>query len=621
MSFRSIDYISPKITLFYYGRRRHSSNLGGILTVLMAFFSACYVFYLIYKIFEHKIINFMFYRTFLIDAGQFYFNDTTGIFHFFQLYDTSSKLYGEYNSKYVRIIMSRLYRTYVKNQLNLSDNEHWVYDKCRENIDNKNIDKNVFHDNSFNSGICLRYYYDNQKHMYYPIEDIYNFKYPYLIHGSANKDNLFLETVIEKCENSSVTSNILGPCGTKNEMDEFIQKYKGINLQLLFKRVNTDNYKNPIYQYLHSVSESLNVYSVPVDHINLLPYFIEVNTGLFYPTTTKNITCSFELNRRENMNLDNNTKTLAIFDYWLQNSAQVIKGGYTTLYDILPSIGGIIQLIYYIFYSFNYLYNKYITIQDSNKSFFRMYNLEDTKEIPLKKEFIKNVISLRNEIKLKNTNISPLKLINKKNDNNIFISKYNKQHQINKSNMNNNSIFMNIIDDKDYRNDLSNSNDLMENLQKNISKYNIKQNIQSSNNNFIKYYQKNQNQNKNEKISEKKSNIRVAKRGSITILNEAKKNNFSNELNEFIKEKNKSFNVEPLNIKITTKLINFLYFLFYVAKFKRKNQVFFILNQFRQKILGEEHIFKTNIIFYHLEKYFNIKEIKKVDIMELYQNL
>ena len=610
MPIKSIDYISPKITLYYYGSRRHSSYLGGILTILMSFLSFCYVSYLIYEIVMHKIINFMFYRTYLADAGQFYFNDTTGIFHFFQLYDPNSKLFGEYNSKYMRLIMSRLYGTYVNNQMNLSDNEHWVYDKCRENIDNKNIiDKQIFKDNSFNNGICLRYYFDNINHIYYPIEDIYNFKYPYLIHGSSNKDNLFLETVIEKCENSSVTSNILGPCGTQNEMDEYIEKYKGIYLQILSKRVNTEDYKNPIYQYFHSISESLNIFSVPVDNINLMPYFSEINTGIFYPKKNSNIACSFELNRRENFPMDNNTKTLAIFDYWLQNSAQVIKGGFTTIYDILPSIGGIIQLIYYVCYSINFLYNKYITIQDTNKSFFRMYNLEDTKGIPMKKEFIKNVISLRNKIKSQSDKDYPLNVIKEKKEINMYISKYGKQNRTNKIDTNNNnSIFMKINEDKEiFKNDLSNSNDLLNQMQKNILKNNNnKLNINPGNNNNI--------------TSEQKTNIKI-KRGSMIVSGESKNSIFNQKLNEFINEKNQGFRVEPLNVKITSKLINWFSFLLYILKLRQKNHIFFILNQFREKILGEEHIFRNSIIFYHLEKYFNIKEIKKIDIMELYQNL
>ena len=53
---------------------------------------------------------------------------------------------------------------------------------------------------------------------------------------------------------------------------------------------------------------------------------------------------------------------------------------------------------------------------------------------------------------------------------------------------------------------------------------------------------------------------------------------------------------------------------------KRKNEIFFVLNSFRKKLLGEEHIFRANIILYHLEKYLNVKEIQKIDIKELYNN-
>ena len=610
MSLKNFDYISPKITLYFYGTRRHTSKFGGTLTILMVLLSATYVFYLIYNIIRHKISNFMLYRTYLVDAGQFYFNDTTGIFHYFQLYDFKTREYEEYNSKYIRIFMSRLYRTYINEHDSLSENEHWVYDNCRENEDNKNIDKNILDINSFRNGVCLRYYYSNISHMYYPIEDTENFKFPYIIHGSANKDNLFLETIIEKCDNSSIISTVLGHCGNQKDMDEYVEQYKGINLQILSKRVETDNYNNPIYQYMHSISENLDMNSVPVDNIHLMPYFIEISSGIFFPRTTKNISCSLELNRRENWNIDENRKILAIFDYWLQNSAQVIKGGYTTLYDILPSIGGIIQLIYYIFYSINYLYNKYIIIQDCNKSFFRMYNLEDIKGIPMKKNFAKYVNSLRNNMKI---NTFTNKIINAKKEkrDSIFVAKYHKQKLSLRSDFinNNNSIFFSINNEDNFKNNLSNSNELIANIQKN--NLNNLKNIMQFNNKRISV-QNREIKDKNEGIA---NNIINKKKNRIHMKN------FNEKLNKFINEKNQSFKVEPLNAKITSKLINFFDFLLYLAKFKHRNQIFFILNQFRQKLLGEEHIFRTNIILYHLEKYFDIKEIKKIDIMELYDNL
>ena len=41
---------------------------------------------------------------------------------------------------------------------------------------------------------------------------------------------------------------------------------------------------------------------------------------------------------------------------------------------------------------------------------------------------------------------------------------------------------------------------------------------------------------------------------------------------------------------------------------------------FRKKILGEENLFRTKVYLHLLEKYFNVKEIRKIDILELYNN-
>ena len=570
----------------------------------MILLSSCYVSYLIYSIAAHTINDFMLYKTFLIDAGQFYFNDTTGIFHFFQLYNIKTKEFGEYKRKYARIFMSRLYRSYVNNREILSEIEHWVYDNCREGVDNRHIDQNLFIDNiSFKNGVCLRYYYNSNEKRYYPIEDEINFRYPYLIHGTGNKDNLFLETIVEKCDNNSVISTILGFCGSENEIEDYFEKFKGINFQLLSKRVDTDNYKEPLYQYFHSISESLDAKSVPVDNINIMPYFIEIKSGIFIPITQKLETYSLELNRRENWEVHENTKILAIFDYWLQNSAQVIKGGYSTLYDILPSIGGIIQLIYYIFYSFNYLYNKYITIQDCNNSFFRMYNSEDPKGVPMKKIFIRCVNSLRGEVQRmfpKNKIVEP----KKERRDSIFIAKYHRQKKSLKSELGNNSI---ILSDENNKNNLSNSNDIIINIQNNFTK------------NTVTY---------NKRISVPKKTSKFKSKNEDLLNNTIdldKKDNlsekFGEELREFIIKKNKTFKVEPFNISVTSKLMNLFNFFFYVIKFKKKSKIFFILNQFRLKLLGEEHLFRSNIILYHIEKYFNVREIQKVDILELYENL
>ncbi len=77
----------------------------------------------------HKISNFQYYKQNKKSLKPFVFKDFTdsSIFHYFQLYNSING-FGNYNSKYLRIFMSRLHRTYLTEPGVLSENEHWVYD-------------------------------------------------------------------------------------------------------------------------------------------------------------------------------------------------------------------------------------------------------------------------------------------------------------------------------------------------------------------------------------------------------------------------------------------------------------------------------------------------------------
>ena len=97
---------------------------------------------------------------------------------------------------------------------------------------------------------------------------------------------------------------------------------------------------------------------------------------------------------------------------------------------------------------------------------------------------------------------------------------------------------------------------------------------------------------------------------------------FSAQIKEYINRKNKTLKYESLKLESTPIFINtYNFFMSLFKKNKDKYGIFFIFDKFRKKILGEEHFYKANIILYHLEKYFDIKEEKKIDIMELYENL
>ena len=150
-------------------------------------------------------------------------------------------------------------------------------------------------------------------------------------------------------------------------------------------------------QYIYGIESNLNINSVSINNIQLSPFKIEIKKGIVIQKTKKIITYTFDDNKKETWETKNNTKILSIFHYWIQNSGQVLKGSYCNIYEILPNIGGLIQLIHLIFYSINYIYNKYITIIDCNKAIFKMINADDPKEMHTKKAFLDHPLN-KNQI-------------------------------------------------------------------------------------------------------------------------------------------------------------------------------------------------------------------------------
>ena len=95
---------------------------------------------------------------------------------------------------------------------------------------------------------------------------------------------------------------------------------------------------------------------------------------------------------------------------------------------------------------------------------------------------------------------------------------------------------------------------------------------------------------------------------------------FVYQLQKYISHKNKEIKIEPINSNIISQYITFFNYILFKAGNENQKRIFFILSKFREKILSEENLFRTKIILYHLEKYFNIKENTKPDIIELYNS-
>ena len=159
---KKLDFLSPPITLFHLERRTHTSKIGGILMISMSVVYIAYITYLLFNLITHRKITSIFYQKFQFEAGYYSFNPSS-IFHFIQIYSTESGGYfDKFDTKYIRA-----YITYYQANITYSNvdlYEHWIFDSCENNVDNENLDSELFeHIDNFSNAVCIKYYYNNSE--------------------------------------------------------------------------------------------------------------------------------------------------------------------------------------------------------------------------------------------------------------------------------------------------------------------------------------------------------------------------------------------------------------------------------------------------------------------------
>ena len=182
--------------------------------------------------------------------------------------------------------MSQIQEEYKTNPELLSDSEHWVYDSCREGIDNKYISAELFKNISFKSGLCLRYYYNSDNKNYYPIEDNINFKYPNITSSGINMD-YSISTIIEKCNNNSVLTKLFGQCGNKIEIENYFTNNYGINFNILTSEISPSDYGSQIYNFIYGISYTLKRKKIIENNLIISPLKVYINAGVFFQQESK----------------------------------------------------------------------------------------------------------------------------------------------------------------------------------------------------------------------------------------------------------------------------------------------------------------------------------------------
>ena len=613
---KAIDFLSPPITLFHLERRTHTSKIGGIFVIIMFCMYMAYITYLLIHLITHSKITLIFYKKFQFEAGYYSFNSSS-IFHFIQIFSPNNGGYfDKFETKYIRA-----YTTYIKAEItetNLEINDHWVFDSCENNIDNKDLEPYIFQNiENFTNAVCIKHYYNSTEKKYYLLGEE-GFNFPHLEHGLAHRNNLYLTTIVQKCNNNSKINDLFGSCPPQEEIDNYIKKNNFLYLYFTDTQVDPNNYESPIQQYLQTITTIIgNERGYIESYIHFSPIKLKTKQGSLFEETYEDNTYGFDYDRKGYAENDKNLSILAKYYHLLQNNVHIYERRYDNIFDLLSEIGGVIQSIFYLFFWLNYIYNRYIIAYDTNSLFFRVkYNTEkkpnSNKNNKISKKPIKKYISLENMNQKKlNLNIfktNRLELPQKMKNNlalksNFARNNYNypfSSFQINQA-LNHKTII--------------NHPKLLSNNEENSSSFVLKESSsviinKSSNNkeNSLLYFNS-----IDEKI--KKSLTGFIKREEIDKfwVNKQSLARIDHKHTEFQKI------LENQKIK-SVKNINFFEFVKNLLFEHKKGSNSFLI-KFRKHLLSEEHLFKSHIKTVLLEKHLKYKETDKTNMYECFQEL
>ena len=420
--FNYIDFLSPPITLFHLEKRTHTSKIGGFLVIVLVTICVGYISYLLSYSLSYNRVTSTFFKKFEFEVGRYSF-DSSSIFHFIQIFSPECGGYfDKYDTRYIRAFTTYVHSNFKDADLELYD--HWVFDTCRKDIDDKGLDPSLFENvDNFTNAVCIRHFYNSTEKKYYSLGEE-GFSWPYLEHGVAQKNNLYLMTIIQKCTNDTIINKLFGNCPSQMEIDEYLSQYWATYLYFTDIQVDPFNYTNPAQKYLNAISSGIGTSQTYVEnYIHYSPVKVKTRKGNIFSNSNELNTFFLDFNRKGSAN--NNPKYFTITKYYhlMQNTVQIYERKYNNLFDFFSEIGGVVQMLFYIFFWVNYAYNKYIIAYDTNSLFFAVKDNE-TQKIEIKTETNKNFSTSNDNDNDINNNLNKINIFmnNNNNNNDIIIS-------------------------------------------------------------------------------------------------------------------------------------------------------------------------------------------------------
>ena len=429
MQLSSFDFLSPKITMYHNGHNSHISHIGGLLSVLFFIILFFLAFNFLYDIFEPRIDSMYVYEQ---NAKDFKFKqniDYNGLNHFLQMYSHSNRgWFGDFDRKNIIIygIKETNKNIYDDNsKIDLYNTEHWLYDKC-ENI--AEVSKNLFSEisqiiSNYTKSICIRYYYNPLDQQYYEI-GFQGFISPYLETNLISEKRFLYKIIFEKCLNNSIFTNKMEYfCNNQTEIIHYLNIYNDIFIHFSNNQIMPKNRKYPFEKYFDSISSAIQEITYFENNLIFSPIKLITDKGFLY-SKREDFTYILKDHYHNDKLKDEEYTRIGIFNFYFRNNIIVFQRTYISFIECISHLGGIAEILFFIFQMINYINSRY-TIIENSKYLFKINSGIDTNYMEGNELFFERMRHLNSQnYKIKvfnNNNIFNNEEINKKIIKNISV--------------------------------------------------------------------------------------------------------------------------------------------------------------------------------------------------------
>ena len=420
----SLDFISPRITLFYKGQLKHSSIPSVIISIISIITITVFSILFSLDFILRRNPTAFYYKSPIDDIPKIPF-DSSGLFHFIT-FNENNGVYQNIDSHMINIIGMN-YNPFYLYDLNYNRTlfDHWIYGQCDENDIKEHLNDLKDYKYNYKFGYCVKQFYNSTSKKFYNLNDE-GFYYPYLQHGSSRDDSIHYGLLILKCQNNSYYDNNYN-CYDNENISKYLIDSVGYNVYFLDKSIFINDYKNPLHYYFTRVLNLFNDKSYTINHLNFNAELLKTHKGIIFEVIDEHRTYIYNLNEKLTTDTDSiNDCVLGGAYFYIKNIEEVYERKYKKIEEIVASVSGVINIILIIAKVFNHLFHNYYYLDELNKNI--NFYQENFEKLPSNK----NLLNIDTPINRKNeNNKEKAKVLN-----NNYLKDNNSYQQLNNKSVN-----------------------------------------------------------------------------------------------------------------------------------------------------------------------------------------